>query len=340
MKFALISQDPSHEVRFWINPEHGDATSFMNWVDVWKGFHFSFDRLQNDMSVLKDFDVVMMSGNPYNFIDIIAIAEFLKSTDTVTIFYPEGSVQLYDNSINGFYRELYDAWNACDIFSAAEEDKISYYKSFISSGTIVEFIHVPMRDEMERGDFLIPRIHKNPKMAVVYGDNNPNHPMIAIACAKRMGMDVVGIDIDRGKLPGIKGIFPNVNFTSHSKLPLYPFLRILGRSFCHFYPTEWIGTARQQISCAITGTPCIGNRDSHTQKRLFPDLGCGIYDIDAMTAKAERLRNDPIFYDQVAARAFEQAKFYSLETTKKRFLSAVDNALSLKKKIIAVNAAI
>lgn len=332
MKFALVSQDAVHGARFWINPEEGDATSFFNWVDVWKGFHFNFEKLKTDLSVLRDFDCVMISGSPYNFQDIIDIGNYLKPTDTVTMFYPEGSVQLYDNSISNFSKIIYDAWNACDIVSIAEEDKVSYYEAFIRGDTIVRFIHVPLRREMEDGSFLVSVSHKARGTGLVYGDNNPNHPMIAVACYARLGYDVIGIDIDRGKIQQIRDMFPETRISSMTKLAQYPFLRILGRAFVHIYPTEWIGTARQQIACAVAGTLCIGNYDSHTQRRLFPEFGKDIYDVDGICGLVGRLEKDESFYGMIAERAFQEAiKFYGLEITKFRFMKSYHDALKIKQ---------
>ena len=339
MKFALISADASHGNQFVINPEEGDATSFMNWVDVWKGYHFNFTKILADIDVLKNFDVVMMSGHPSHIVDIIKIAKFLKDTDAVSMFYPEGSVQLYDNSINGFHREYYDAWRACDIFSMAEEDKESYYKSFVTSDTIVSFIHVPLRAEMETGRFIIPHIQKVYNLSVVYGDNNPIHPLIAIACSAKLGMDVILADVDRdGKLVDIKNLFPNTNFNVVSKLSQYAYLRLLGHSGVHFYPTEWIGTARENISCAITGTPCIGSRESHTQRRLYPEwLAFSPYDVAGIIDAAKRIfSNSGHEYRDVAANAFKEAQFYNLENTKRRFSRAVERAQSAKQSRKAV----
>jgi glycosyltransferase involved in cell wall biosynthesis len=300
----------------------------MNWVDVWKGYHFNYTRILEDLGALKNFDVVMMSGHPSHIADIITIARFLKDTDTVSMFYPEGSTQLYDNSINGFQKIYYDAWRACDILSSAEEDKVSYYKSFVTPETIVSFIHVPLRAEMENGRFMVDRVQKGQNLSVVYGDNNPNHPLIAIACSAKLGLDVIVVDVDRdGKLAEIKSLFPNIGFKSTSKLSQYSYLRLLGRSGVHFYPTEWIGTARENISCAITGTPCIGSRESHTQRRLYPEwLWFSPYDISGMTEAAKRLLLNVSEYEEVAENAFKEAQFYNLANTKQRFYKAVQRA--------------
>lgn len=338
MKFALVSTHDVHAARIKINPEEGDGTSFINWVSVLNGFHFSFQRLRDDgFSVLKDFDVVMMSGH-LNFInDIIAIAKFLKDTNAVSMFFPEGSAQLYDNSIRGFHREYYDAWNACDIVATVEEDKTSYYKSFVSKDTLVKFIHVPVTHDMEAGGFLVPR-HKKINSVAVYGDNNPNHPMIAMACARRINaMPVIGVEISRENAENMEEIIPGLRILYSGKMTQNQFLRTLGKTLVHFYPTEWIGTARQQISCASVGTPCIGNYDSHTQRRLFPELGCDIYDIDKMAELASRLIVDNEFYGGIVRRAFDKMQFYNLDNSRRRFFEAWEEACDLKRaKSVAV----
>ena len=336
MKFALISQDSAHGERFWINPEKGDATSFMNWVDVLQGFHFSFEKLRADMSMLKNFDLVMMSGNPHNLKDITNIAKFLKDTKTVSMFWPEGSTQLYDGSINHFAPEIYEAWNACDILSIAEEDKRSYYEAFVTPETSVNFIHVPMRQDMQDGVFFIPREHKDNTAGLVYGDNNPNHPLVAMAAMSKLNMQVIGIDIDRGKLRDIKEMFPGTKIHSYTKLAMNPFLRIMGRCYLHIYPTEWIGTAREQISCAVTGTPCIGNRDSHTQQRLFPRLGVKIYDVRSIVSLGRELQKSESFYKEVMSYALQESKFYSLKNTVARMFSAYEQALAMKSMKVVV----
>lgn len=334
MRFALLSADKSHCVRFKINPWEGDATSFMNWLDVWQGYHFNFTKTLENPDILKDFDVVMMSGHPSHIVDIIKIAEYLKDTDAISMFYPEGSCQLYGNSINGFQPLYFDSWRACDIVSCAEEDKVSYYKSFVTSETHVAFIHVPMRKEMSDGFFFRPRSSKMNNMAVVYGDNNPNHPLNAIACCAQLGLDVILVDVDRdGKLEAIQKLFPSTRFKVASKLGLFHYLNLLSTSILHFYPTEWIGTARENIACAITGTPCIGASGSHTQRRLYPDwMSFSPYDIEGMKSAAKKLLSNETEYERVAVQAFELSRFYGLESTKLRFMAAVTRARDIKNR--------
>ena len=332
MRFALITADATHAKSFRINSEEGDGTSFMNWVDVWGGVQFNFERIMEQLDILKHFDVVMMSGHLNHIVRITEIARYLKNSDTVTMFYPEGSVQLYDNSINGFHREYYEAWNACDVLSIAEEDKRPYYESFVTPETLVRFIHVPMRAEMESGAFLVGHGAKG-RHLVVYGDNNPNHPLIAFACAARLGVNVVAVEVGAEKVAQIQKMFPNIKILSTTKVGQYPFLRLLGGSIVHIYPTEWFGTARQQISCAVVGTPCIGSRDSHTQQRLYPKwMGVNIYDVDATVELARDLLGGGI-YEEIARHAFEEAvRFYGLTPTKKRFFEAVEAARAVKNK--------
>ena len=332
MKFALVTADRAHNKKFYMNGENSDVTSFMNWVKILDGVHLSFiDLRQEDgegVPMLSNFDVVMFSGHLNHLVDIVKLATALKDTNTITMFYPEGSAQLYDNSINGFQPLYYDAWRACDVFSVAEEDKEYYYKSFVGKDTAVKFVHVPVTREMEDGMFLVPRYSKV-RDVVVYGDNNPNHPMIAMMCAYKLGLNVTGIDL---KKKDFNKIFPGLKLREASKLGQYPFLRLLGQSIIHFYPTEWIGTSREAISCASVGTPCIGSRDSHTQNRLFPGLGFNIYDIQGMIEKAIEVVNNQKLYQETVEFARANIHFYGLEQTLKRFYSAVEAGRKLKEK--------
>lgn len=337
MKFALVSTHGIHKAGIRINPEAGDGTSFINWLDVLKGVHFNFDKLREEgIEVLRDFDIVMMSGHLNYIVDIIKIANFLKDTNTISMFYPEGSAQLYENSIRGFHKEYYEAWNACDILSIVEEDKVSYYQSFVTKDTLVKFIHVPTTRDMEAGAFLIPR-HLKTNHTVVYGDNNPNHPLVAMACARRISAEMVlTFEVGLEQIESICQFIPNLRFKEIGKQSQNNFLRYLGRTLIHFYPTEWIGTARQTISCAAVGTPCIGNHDSHTQRRLFPELGCDIYDVDKMAELAQKLILDVNFYNQIVRRAFDKMQFYNLDNTQRRFFQAWEEACDMKRARAAV----
>lgn len=333
MKFAIVSTHSINGARFSLNPEREDGTSFLSWVWILSGFHFNFKTLMaggpETRSFLKDFDLVMFSGHPSHIVDIITMARELKDSDTVTMFYPEGSAQLYDNSIRGFHREYYDAWNACDILSIAEEDKAGYYKKFVTNETLVRFVHVPVTTPMATGRFVVPRRDKRMDRVLVYGDNNPNHPLVAMACAREIGAEVLAVEcggdtvaeqIVSSALPGLT-IFPTY------KLSQNELLRQLGRTGVHFYPTEWYGTARQVISCAAVGTPCIGPRQSHTQMRLFPALATDSHwDVDAMVELARGLIENEKYYDLIANRALEEIQFYNVTNTRARMVEALESA--------------
>lgn len=321
MKFALITADPSHQKSFVLNPETDDATGFMQWIGLWRGIHLSYKAIrEEDKSYLKQFDVVMMSGHLNHIQDIIDIAKYLKDSNTVTMFYPEGSTQLYDNSVNGYHYEYYEAWNACDILSIVEEDKAEYYRKFVTEETLVRFIHVPITMEMSSSLFFKTKKEKQPHSMVVYGDNNPNHPLIALACANHTGYSVDGVEL-RDK--DFSRTFPKLQIRHYPKLGQFPYLRLLQNSYLNIYPTEWIGSARQQIACAVVGTPCIGSRDSHTQQRLFPDLTTNIYDVERIISLMWELENTTGFYKKVADYARAKLEFYDMGHTLRRFVSAV-----------------
>lgn len=323
MKFAIVSTHDAHGVGIRLDCAKDDCTSFLSWLHYFESAHFNYARLREDGDeILKQFDLVMMSGHPSFITDIIRIGNFLKTTKTISMFYPEGSTQLYDNSIRGFHPEYYEAWRACDILSMAEEDKKSYYEAFVTPKTIVRFIHVPTSPGMAEGLYFLER-HMKANRVVIYGDNNPNHPTIVAACARDLGLGITAIEFGKSEIErAINGVI----IRRLPKLPQNAFLLELSRSVLHFYPTEWIGTARQVISCAAVGTPCIGSRDSHTQRRLFPELAFSIYDVDGMQRVSKNLLEDKFFYSYISNKALRALKFYSLPEAKKRMESAYYDA--------------
>ena len=319
MKFALVTADSANNVKFKMNGESDDCTGFMNWISIWDGVLYSFQEMRKDCSVLFNYDCVMFSGNPAYIQDLVDIAIKLKGK-VVTMFLPEGDVSLYDQyGINSFSRVIYDAWNSCDILASMEEDKISYYS--ILTKSLVKFIHVPIDNRMEIGEFRTSNQRKTSEI-MIYGDNNPNCPITAFGIAGKLNKPVFSVCIDPIKLQQISELFDVKIPTQTSKLGQYPFLRMLGRCWISIYPTRWIGSSRQSIACAVARTPCIGTDRSHTQRRLFPKLACDIYDVNKMIDLANRLYNDLQFYDEVVDYAWDQVKFYNMENTKKRFMDA------------------
>lgn len=289
----------------------------MSWVEVWKGRHYAFQVVRDDWSVLKNHKVVVFSGHPQYMLDIVKIAKDLKGK-VVTAFLPEGDVSLYDQfGIQSFQTAVYEAWNACDVVIAFEEDKVEYYRSLTSSR--VEFVHVPIDESMSRGEFFVPRFDKQ-RFMVVYGDNNPNGPLTAMAVANRLAWPIRTVCIEEAKTKEWNRLFGTQVQIALPKLPQYEYLSLLGKSMIHVYPTRWVGSSREPIACAIAGTPCVGSSYSHTMRRLWPELCADPFDVKRMVELVDRLENDLDFYRETVMYAWRQLPFYGLSETKKRFM--------------------
>lgn len=330
IKLAIVTSDHRSNVKFSLNGEKDDCTSFLSWLSIWDGTLFSYEAIKNDWQVLFDYDCVMFSGNPNNLEDITKIATCLKGR-VVTMFLPEGDVQLYDqNGINSFDMRIYQAFRSVDIIFAMEEDKISYYQNLTDS--LVKFIHVPIDERMSAGEFRVP-IDVKGDYVVVYGDNNPNCPITVFGMLKKLVRPAITVCISPEKVVSLSTLF-NVSITScKQKLSHYSFLRLLARSWVHFYPTRWIGSAREPIACAVAGTPCIGSDRSHTQRRLFPELACDIYDVEKMEKLARKLYEDKGYYKEIVKYAVDQLHFYGMQETKERFYNAYTE---VKEKMRAI----
>jgi len=77
------------------------------------------------------------------------------------------------------------------------------------------------------------------------------------------------------------------------------------------------------ITGACCGTAVIGWNESHTQKRLFPDLAVDLYDTDKICILVRKLYKDYEFYKMIADKAFKNTEFYSEENALKRMIDAI-----------------
>lgn len=318
-KVALVTADTSNDVYFELNGETCDSTGLFNWLKIWKGRHYSYDEMGKDCSPLEKYLAVILSGHPGFQNEILSILNKLKGK-VITMWLPEGDARLYDRyGIGSFSPKIYESWNLSDVLMIYEEDKVGYYSGL--TDTPVKFVHVPIDERMERGEFRVLRKDKLDYI-LVYGDNNPNCPVTVFGCVKKLNKDIIGVLIGNERVEQIEKLFEVRVRHSFGKLGQYPFLRLLGKSQVHIYPTRWVGTAREPISCASVGTPCIGSDKSHTMKRLWPDLMCDVYDIDMMVELANRLYKESDFYEYVCDKAWENIVFYNMENTKRRFMEA------------------
>jgi len=316
--FALVTADDRNSCSIKFNGNVSDCTSFMSWQYIWGGVHYSYDAMAKDSSPLLDFKVVMFSGNPGYFTQLYNILNRLNNK-VITIFLPEGDISLYsEKGVTSFNKVVYDIWNKCNVIFSMEEDKIPYYN--LLTKTPAAFVHVPIDATMASGIF---RLNKNKKNHIlIYGDNNPNCPVTVYGIASRLQKPIVAVCITKLITADLDTVFGTNTIACFPKVGQYAYLRILGKSYIHFYPTRWIGSAREQIACAVAGTPCVGSDRSHTQRRLFPKLACDIYDVDRMVVLGKQLYEDKDFYKEVVDYAWKEVAFYNMENTKKRFLTA------------------
>lgn len=322
LKFAMVTADA--RTSSFEESMSGDFWSMYTWGTLFeKNMHYSYSYIKDNYKELDKYDIVMFSGHPNFLSQIISLA---LNTKAVTIFFPEGDISFYHD--RAICPEVYKAWDACSIFGMVEEDKYSYYSSLTKSS--VYFLHIPVQEPLVNGYFFLPRNYKNGDI-LVYGDNNPNNPLTALAVARRLKKSVtstelspLGVDFARDYL-GVK--FSRVMEKCDQAQYLQEYV---AQSRVLVYPTRWIGTSRQSISGAICGTPVVGSRDSHTQQRLFPQLCTKIYDVDTMCSLVERLYTDTSFYDDCTKYAFDAVKFYGSSMALQRLLAAYEEVKQKK----------
>lgn len=309
---------------FMSNEATGDTWNMYNWQRIFNGYHYGYDSLKDKSpSELDKYDIAILSGHPAHLDELTRLAE---GTKAVTVFFPEGDISLYHDK--AVYPETYMAWNACSIVGIVEEDKIPFYSALTHRP--VRFLHVPVPNHLLGGAYFAGNKLKNDDI-LVYGDNNPNNPIIAFAVARVMGIPLACVEIPENTVEFIKSYF-GIKVTRHcGKMSQDDFLKLwMAPSRISIYPTRWIGTARQCISAAICGTPIIGTRDSHTQRRLFPELCAYNYDTETICKMVHRLYSDEKFYNDCRNYAFHNALFYGETEAVKRMIEAYETAKAKK----------
>ena len=89
----------------------------------------------------------------------------------------------------------------------------------------------------------------------------------------------------------------------------------------HLMPTIAAGTF--SLNCAYFGIPCIGNEKVDTQRLCHPELAVDVEDVEKAAILAQRLVDDPNFYQECSKAAKESYKKYYNKELFKQKISAI-----------------
>ena len=304
------------------------TSTYMNgifdWPAIFGGDHRYILSIRDNKKVLNDYDVVLLVDADRYLDDAIQIAKYCECK---TVFCAEGTINAYTQFEFDHQRLFYQLLAEVDLIGALEEDRIPWYESLWN--TKVFFMHTPISDEILSGRKRITEKKDRVLVCCNLGmdkQRTKTNLITSLGVIRKTGKPCLLCEVPENQVwffveeMGIKQL-------DHiSRLPWGDYLKhILGPSKLLLNPSDMIGTSRNAIMGAACGTPVIGNMHSHTQKRLFPKLGTYIYDTNAMVELVERLYDDPEFYKEVCDYALEQAQYYSMENSKKRFMDALES---------------
>lgn len=92
----------------------------------------------------------------------------------------------------------------------------------------------------------------------------------------------------------------------------------------HLMPTIAAGTF--SLNCAFFGIPCIGNEKVDTQKLCHPELSVDTEDVEKAAQLAQRLADEPDFYQECSRATKENyKKYYSQELFKQKLNTILYN---------------
>lgn len=314
MKFAVISCAN-------FNGKYKKPTyDIFNWCYVLDAMHYYVLDIRDNISVLNNYDVVIFLDVDRYLDNAIQICQ---ECTCKTVFFPEGTIQIYLKMPFDHQKLFYELLQSVDLIGAAEENMVDWYETVFSTKAF--FMHIPITDDFIKGSY-----RNMPKRDVVMvccnlGMDQERHKtnlITSLGILRKLGKKCILCDVQKEQIPFFKEKM-GVNVVSCvGRASVDEYLKGMRQSVCLLAPSAIIGTSRNAIAGAAVGTPVIGNRDSHTQQRLWPALGTYIYDTEEMISLVNQLYEQKDFYNQCCDYAFEELQFYSTENAKKRFMDA------------------
>lgn len=321
MKFCMVS---GLDFNGKFTGKHQDC--IFDWVTVFDGVHRSNISIRDNLAEMNEYDVVLLVDADRYLEDAIKIAE---DCTCKTVWCAEGTIGRYMALPFAHWKLFHHLLQRVDLIGAFEEDRIPWYRS-LWPDTKVFFMHTPASDELLSGRLRSREKVKVDRILVCcnlgFGPPHVRTNLItSLGVIRRIGRPCLLCEIqeEHARFIAKEMDIPNLSFIVRVHYAKY-MTRIIGPSVMLLNPSDLIGTSRNAIVGAGIGTPVIGNMHSHTQQRLFPELGAYIYDTEKMVELASRLYEGGQFYREICDRALEAAQYYSRENARRRFEEALE----------------
>jgi len=322
MRFGMISGAD------WDGKFTGCGNDIFDWISVFEGEHRGViaSRAKNHEG-LNEFDVLLMVDVDRYLDDAIQIAD---ECSCKTVFMAEGTIDRYITMQFDHQKLFFRLLQKVDLIGALEENRMSWYNSLWPE-TKTFFMHCPMSDAVINGSARVAQKEDRVLACCNLGFGipyNKTNLITTLGVIKKTGKKLLMCEVPEDQLHFISDDVGITEYSYVGRSPWEHYLRtVVAPSKLMLNTSNMIGTSRNAIFGAGSGTPVIGNMHSHTQQRLWPKLATHVYDVDTMAQMVERLYTDDAFYEDVCAYALEGAQFYSRENAKKRFEEALEGIL-------------
>lgn len=280
-----------------------------------------------DVVDITDYDVLIVSHLwAYNhYIDYLA-REFPEQT---LIAIQEGSIQdvtRYSSGLQVQHRQVLDA---VDGYITENREYDAYVRHFVDEVHSIpllvpdgQFQNVSPRKKEDR--ICIGVTTWNVDMSNFYTN------LLVVDALRRRGFDLtaelVGVKDFQGKMLAEFDDLPFVETVSYIEDGFYEYL---SQYRLAVLLTSRATAGRVSAECAGVGVPVIGNQENDLQRRCYPDLSIGSYDITEAVSLGERLLTDEDFYEETVARASETVSSLQdhrrVATELREFVSRVHN---------------
>lgn len=304
-----------------VPPNHSNMRTEFAWMFALGADHKHINHYQE----VKDYDHVLVifpkgevylnavggklidKQNPISAILQSNFIEVLKANNKKVHYVQEGPHWLFNDYELPDQIQFYNMLLECDSIFAHNESDVAYYKGLFTYDKEVNVLPSLMIHDTIKG------INPTKEDKVIIGGNFARWygGFESYIVAQEFELPIWGqtSHATRDGESQLVNLLPRVMWTDWmTQLSSFKYA-------IHLMPTAAAGTFG--LNCAYFGIPCIGNEEVDTQKLCHPDLAVNVNDVQKARSLANKLKQDPGFYEHcanVAKRNYE--RYYDIDTWK------------------------
>lgn len=250
------------------------------------------------------------------------IKELIKGSSTLLISNVDYATEWFQD---GFQkpRDFYDALRLSDFIFCQDPSQYAFIKFLVKhhmgENKPIAFIPHPVDTRLKK--YRIDYDYRIDLIGVMFHRYGGGELLLPSMVSWGLKYPTVLFGLVAGNIP--VGLF---HFTA-PMMEWKKYIYVLAHCALAFdYVSRYHCMGRFPMECACLGIPTVTTNTIYMGQKLYPKLCHEPMDFDGLRSSLQKLIDDENFYHEVAEYAYEQVEEYNLENSKKRLLTAMEEA--------------